>query len=66
MVVAVSYLKLIIMAFFIIIKLLSASGIDPIEVSLEGSLLHSKPTIRGKVIRLVVVHVSYIFKFGNS
>ena len=66
MVVAGSYLKLIVLTFFIIIKLLPASGIDPAEVSLGGSLLHSKPTIRGKVIRLVVVHVSYILRLGNS
>lgn len=48
-----SKLTLIVMVFFIILKLLSAIDTDPKEVS----LLESKRMIRGKVLRLVVVHV---------
>ena len=50
-------LQLLVVTSFIMIKLLSASGIYPIKIGLEESLLESKLAIRGKVLRLVVVHV---------
>lgn len=52
--------KLIVIVSFIILKSLSAIDTDPNEVSLNGGLLESKQTIRGKVLRLVIVHVRKI------